>query len=214
MTSLTFSLAILCKEINELVEENKLTLSYYEDEDCGCKSYFFTHLDEIIEDQNGEEVVDSISREKRLDKKNHVDKIDYHNINFESAITVFIDELRVLFDTEQGRLYQKGELTTLVLIAVHHGYDLFENEHLWRIEAEYKDFELEKLVDKERQEYVEKQKKKPEVKKMGSKYRKLEAKEVDKERKDRKYCVECGECVYNYKSESCLCADCDPLEEE
>ena len=32
--------------------------------------------------------------------------------------------------------------------------------------------------------------------------------------KDKKYCVKYGECVYNYKSESGLCADCDPLEEE
>jgi hypothetical protein len=201
MTSLTFSLAVLCKEINELCEEHKLTLSYYKDEDYGCKSYFFTHLDEYVEDQNGEEVIDYVSREKRQDKQNLVSKIDYHNINNEEAITVFIDELCLLFDRE--KLYKRGDLTNLVLIAVNHGYDLFQNEHLWRIEAEYKDSELEKIVDIERQEYLKKQ----EIKEVEKKNdRKLELKqtitkcELGPECKDEKcpyvHVWRCDKCKY------------------
>lgn len=142
MTTLTFSLAVFCSEINELIAEEKLHLAYIHNTDHNQKCYYFSHLTSE-EDDDG-----SIKKNSRQDKKNWVKKIDYKNLS-EESIMVLLDELNNLYASEDGKKYQKRHLTETILSMTRHGCVLSQEGNLWKFWVGYKNEIEENLVEEE-----------------------------------------------------------------
>src|SRR5271156_3450863 len=138
MTSLTFSMAMFCDELNDLITENKLRVVYCKDYFYECKSYLFTHLKENPDEDDGKDDIKLFKKQNkaRKNKKYLVDKIDYHKIN-ENNFFLLVDELKLLFEFD-GK-YKKGKLTTIICMICKNGVDDFIHvDYLWKIESEFK----------------------------------------------------------------------------
>lgn len=146
MASLSFCMALFCKELNKLIEDNKFKIVYCKDYDYDCKSYFFTHLKEKINDDSDNEK----QNKNRKIKKYLVSSIDYHNVNDSPTFDSLIDELNLLF--EHSPKLKKGDLTTMIMILTKNGYgDLIRVNNMYKIETQFND--PKRLVDKEKDEF-------------------------------------------------------------
>lgn len=146
MASLSFSMALFCKELNELIKENEFKIVYCKDYGYECKSYFFTHLEEKVDDSEDKEVIEKYNK-NRKNKKYLVDEIDYHKVTLHS-FPALLDELNLLF--EHSPKLEKGGLTTMIMIITKHGFEeLIKDGNLYKIESEFNDTEKEKDEDEE-----------------------------------------------------------------
>jgi len=171
MTSLTFSMAMFCKEINDMINENKLSIAYFFDKTYDCKSYYFTHLKDDDEETN----------QGRIDKTNLVKEIDYHNMNSVN-FSALIDELDLLYISAS---YIKGDITNLIFQVIRENYDIEKEDHLYKI---YRNDENE-LVEKEKEEHL-----KEESELVGKKRIKKSEKESVENNKTLSKCPDAEEC--------------------
>lgn len=120
MTSITFSMAEFCKELNTMIEDKNI--QYINNE------YYLT---------------------KPYDEKYIVKEIDYHKINC-SNFNSLLNQLQLLFDSVKlHRLYKLGDLTKIIFKFVDRDYTIQKSEHLYKITSYFYDNTLIEQEKKE-----------------------------------------------------------------